>query len=79
MLDAGDGSAVISNLMQLLHHIYQPLIENLLFFADDGPDRKAVYEEILIAIHSLSSSLKGSITPFDILHNNFNYVINVML
>lgn len=50
---------LLSNFIQLLHHIYRPALESLLFFADEGPDITRVYEEVLMAIQSLYSSLKG--------------------
>jgi hypothetical protein len=50
---------LLSNFIQLLHHIYRPALESLLFFADEGPDKTRVYEEVLMAIQSLYSSLKG--------------------
>lgn len=50
---------LISNFIQLLHHVYRPALESLLFFADEGPDKTRVYEEVLMAIQSLYSSLKG--------------------
>jgi hypothetical protein len=51
---------LLSNFIQLLHHIYRPALESLLFFADEGPDKTRVYEEVLMAIQSLYSSLKGN-------------------
>jgi hypothetical protein len=50
---------LISNFIQLLQHVYRPALESLLFFADEGPDKTRVYEEVLMAIQSLYSSLKG--------------------
>nr|CAH0113005.1 unnamed protein product [Daphnia galeata] len=38
---------LLSNFIQLLHHVYRPTLESLLFFADEGPDKTRVYEEIL--------------------------------
>lgn len=65
MLDAMD-EQLLNNFIQLLHHIYRPALESLLFFADEGPEKNRVYEEVLMAIQSLYSSLKGSknITKF---------------
>ena len=58
MIDSLD-EGLISNLIQLIKFVYKPALESLLFFADDGPDKNRVYEEILMAIRSLYSSLKG--------------------
>lgn len=58
MVDAVDDE-LLSNFVQLLHHIYRPALESLLFFADEGPEKSRVYEEVLMAIQSLYSSLKG--------------------
>ena len=52
---------LISNFIQLLHHVYRPALESLLFFADEGPDKTRVYQEVLMAIQSLYSSLKGKV------------------
>lgn len=60
MLDAVDDE-LLSNFIQLLQHIYRPALESLLFFADEGPEKNRVYEEVLMAIQSLYSSLKGNI------------------
>jgi hypothetical protein len=58
MLDAQEDEEMVSNLIQLIRFVYQPLIENLLFFADELPSRQFIYEELLMAIQSLCSSLK---------------------
>lgn len=58
MLDAMD-EELLNNFIQLLNHIYRPALESLLFFADEGPEKNRVYEEVLMAIQSLFSSLKG--------------------
>ncbi len=45
---------LLSNFIQLLHHVYRPALESLLFFADEGPDKTRVNrEEVLMAIQSL--------------------------
>jgi hypothetical protein len=49
---------MVSNLIQLIRLVYQSLIENLLFFADEQPSRKFIYVELLMAIQPLCSSLK---------------------
>lgn len=51
---------LLSNFIQLLQHVYRPALESLLFFADEGPEKTRVYEEVLMAIQSLFSSLKGN-------------------
>lgn len=58
MVDALD-EELLSNFIQLLNHVYRPALESLLFFADEGPEKSHVYEEVLMAIQSLYSSLKG--------------------
>lgn len=58
MIDASD-DALLSNFAQLLKHVYRPALESLLFFAEDGPEKVRVYEEVLMSMHSLCSSLKG--------------------
>ena len=58
MVDAMDDE-LLNNYIQLLNHIYRPALESLLFFADEGPEKNRVYEEVLMAIQSLYSSLKG--------------------
>ena len=59
MVDGVD-EELLSNYMQLLKYIYRPALESLLFFAEEGPERSRVYEEVLMAIQSLYSSLKVS-------------------
>lgn len=58
MVDGID-EELLSNFIQLLYHVYRPALESLLFFADEGPEKTRVYEEVLMAIQSLYSSLKG--------------------
>ena len=58
MLDADVADELISNLTQLMRHVYQPLVQNLLYFADDSAAKKRIYEEVLMAAQSLLSSLK---------------------
>lgn len=58
MLD-GAHEELIPNIMQLIKYIYKPALESLLFFADEDADRNCVYEEILMTVQSLYSSLKG--------------------
>ena len=60
MVDALD-EELLSIFTQLLHHVYRPALESLFFFADEGPEKSRVYEEVLMAIQSLYSSLKGNI------------------
>lgn len=52
---------LLSSFIQLLRYVYRPALESLLFFADDGPDKNRVYEEVLMAIQSVYSSLRGTI------------------
>lgn len=60
MLDGMD-EELLNNFIQLLNYIYRPALESLLFFADEGPEKNHVYEEVLMAIQSLYSSLKGKL------------------
>ena len=58
MVDSFEES-LISNLIQMIKYVYKPALESLLFFADEGEEKNRVYEEILMALCSLYSSLKG--------------------
>jgi len=60
MLDASEGTELVANLIQIIRYVYQPIVENLLFFSDECPVRHRIFEEILMAIQSLCSSLKVS-------------------
>ena len=50
---------LLSSFIQLLKHVYRPALESLLFFADDNPDKNRVYEEVLMTMQSVYSSLRG--------------------
>lgn len=58
MVDSFEES-LISNLIQMIKYVYKPALESLLFFADEGYEKNRIYEEILMALCSLYSSLKG--------------------
>jgi len=66
MVDAIE-EELLTNYTQLLRHIYRPALESLLFFAEEGPERSRVYEEVLMSMQSLCSSLKGKF----IYHNKY--------
>ena len=74
MVDAIE-EELLTNYTQLLRHIYRPALESLLFFAEEGPERSRVYEEVLMSMQSLCSSLKGKL----IYHNKYihlNYLFS---
>jgi len=51
---------LLSSFIQLLKYVYRPALESLLFFADDSADKNRVYEEVLMTMQSVYSSLRGS-------------------
>ena len=57
-LDGQTDEQLTSSMIRLLEFVYQPLIESFVHFDDGRVKRRVLFEELLMAIHSLQSSLR---------------------
>jgi hypothetical protein len=57
-LDGQTDEELTSSMIRLLAFVYQPLIENFVHFDDGRVKQKVLFEELLMAIQSLQSSLR---------------------